>query len=103
MFHGQRRVPYRKKQWKIRDLFLVGIVRKFTEKVRMSHGGQMPDSNTPMEDFCLAINYATSSTKENPIVEVSMQIGGETITQEINISEVNPRKATQVENMYLYM
>ena len=70
-------------------------------KVRMSHGGQMPDSNTPMEDFCLAINYATSSTKENPIVEVSMQIGGETITQEINISEVNPRKATQLE-MYAF-
>ena len=47
------------------------------------------------------VQYAAASTKEDPIVEVSMQIGGETITQEINISEVKPRKATQLE-MYAF-
>ena len=66
-------------------------------KARMSQRAQIPVNDTLMDGFCSAINYAASSTKENPIVKLSLQIGGETITQEINISEVNPRKATQLE------
>ncbi len=45
--------------------------------------------------------YTAASTQENPIVEVSLQIGEETITQEINIGEVNPKNATQLE-MYAF-
>lgn len=45
--------------------------------------------------------YTAASTEENPIIEVSLQIGEKTITQEINIGEVNPQNATQLE-MYAF-
>ncbi len=45
--------------------------------------------------------YTAASTQDNPIIEVSLQIGEETITQEINIGEVNPKNATQLE-MYAF-
>jgi len=44
---------------------------------------------------------AASSIKENPVVEVTLQIGEEIITQEINVSDVNPRNATQLQ-MYAF-
>lgn len=56
---------------------------------------------SPFLEDRISVQYAAASTKENPVVKVSMQIGGETITKEINISEVNPRKATQLE-MYAF-
>lgn len=84
------------------------------EQIRMGSGQHVDEEyqiNTVPEDeeakneetvkTDISARYATDSTKENPIVEVSLQIGGETITQEINISEVNPRKATQLE-MYAF-
>ena len=80
--------------------------RAFITKLEeMSDTGNVLFSKEQMESTFLeesiSVQYAAASTKENPIVEVSMQIGEETITQEINISEVNPRKATQLE-MYAF-
>lgn len=81
--------------------FVGGEDNPEVHKARMSKGAHTPFIYSEMEGYNVAINYAAASTKENPIVEVSLQIGGETTTHEINISEVNPRKATQLE-MYAF-
>ena len=76
--------------------------RAFITKLEgMSDIGNVLFQRNEWKADSISAQYAATSTKENPVVEVSMQIGGETITQEINISEVNPRKATQLE-MYAF-
>jgi hypothetical protein len=45
----------------------------------------------------MAAKYAAASTKDNPIVQVSCNYGGEQVFYNININEVDPSNASRLE------
>lgn len=47
--------------------------------------------------YGMCASYAVDSTDENPIVQVTSNYGGESVTYKVNINEVNPRNASQLE------
>jgi len=47
--------------------------------------------------YGMRAQYAANSTKENPIIQVTSNYGGETVSYNVNINEVNPKNASQLE------
>ncbi|MCI8372365.1 MAG: hypothetical protein HFI75_08195 [Lachnospiraceae bacterium] len=52
------------------------------------------NSNT---SYGLKAQYAPGSTKQDPVIRVTSNYGGETTSYDIHINEVNPRNATELE------
>lgn len=49
------------------------------------------------QHYGMVASYSAESTSENPIILVSSNYGGKNVTYEVNINEVNPRNASQLE------
>ena len=50
-----------------------------------------------MMSYGMKAQYAPESTKENPIIQVTSNYGGETVSYNVNVNEVNPQNASQLE------
>lgn len=55
----------------------------------------IPYSN--MMSYGMKAQYAPESTKENPVIQVTSNYGGETVSYNVNVNEVNPENASQLE------
>ena len=49
------------------------------------------------QHYGMVASYSIESTSDNPIILVSSNYGGKNVTYEVNINEVNPRNASQLE------
>ncbi len=50
-----------------------------------------------MLSYGMKAQYAAGSTKENPIIQVTSNYGEETVSYNVNVNEVNPQNASQLE------
>ena len=65
-------------------------------KVKVLGITMMADSKSNMA-YGLRAQYATAATEEEPMIEIVSNYGGEHMTYEIQVKDVNPRNATMME------
>lgn len=77
-------------------------VSNASEKTEESNDSKILGITTIIEEgssvgYGVRAQYARESTEENPIIQVSTKIGGESVSYKVNINEVDPENASQLE------
>lgn len=91
---------YRRTQTADKEFF-AGITETSEKTEKKSSGKVIGLTTIPYENsnlsYGLTARYAADSTEENPIIQVTSNYGGKTVSYNVNIKEVNPENASQLE------
>lgn len=81
---------------------LMGYMPAASAKVERQEGGDMLSLTMIKEPgtdcfWGMIAKYAECSTQDNPVIYVSTNYGGENVSYNVNINEVDPNRASQLE------